>query len=92
MLNEVIHNLILSMNVLVQNLQHFRRLFYARVPVNCLNFIDIIPELRNTHLQSAFIQATFISAINLKYPPRVDYQRKVLKTLIDQVFVLALFR
>jgi len=71
--------------MLNENLQHFRRLFYARVPVNCLNFIDIVSELRNTHLQSAFVQATFTSIVNLKYPPRVDYQRKVLKTLIDQL-------
>jgi len=72
-------------NELSKALYHFRRMYYARVPIGQLNIPAILPELKEVDAQTLFIRDTFNWSTNLKYPPRLDYQRRVLKTLVLQL-------
>jgi hypothetical protein len=60
-------------------------MYYARVPVDLLDFNAILPELKDADAQTIFVRDTFAWAVNLQYPPKGEYQRRVLKTMVLQV-------
>uniref|UniRef100_A0A914WF31 FAM86 N-terminal domain-containing protein n=1 Tax=Plectus sambesii TaxID=2011161 RepID=A0A914WF31_9BILA len=67
------------------NLHNFSRLYHARVPVNCLEIDSIISELKDPNTQIALCNSTISSSADVKYPPRNDYRKRVLKAITEKL-------